>query len=83
MYNYGVQCVRTPYKDLGTLVRCMYVVHVWASVLIWFLGIYICILEKRIWFLSALCYNVSKQEKYMMLILNEIYNMRVLFRHTI
>lgn len=83
MYNYGVQCVRTPYKDLGTLVRCMYVVHVWASVLIWFLGIYMCILEKRIWFLSALCYNVSKQEKYMMLILNEIYNMRVLFRHTI
>lgn len=61
----------------------MYVVHVWAYVLIWFLGIYICILEKRIWFLSALCYNVSKQEKYMMLILNEIYNMRVLFRHTI
>lgn len=83
MYNYGVQCVRTPYKDLGTLVRCMYVVHVWAYVLIWFLGIYICILEKRIWFLSALCYNVSKQEKYMMLILNEIYNMRVPFRHTI
>lgn len=53
MYNYGVQCVRTPYKNLGTLVRCMYVVHVWASVLIWFLGIYMCILEKRIWFLSA------------------------------
>lgn len=65
MYNYSVQCVRTPYKDLGTLVRCMYVVHVWASVLIWFLGIYMCILEKRIWFLSAfMLYSIKTRKKY-------------------
>lgn len=84
MYNYGVQCVRTTYKDLGTLVRCMYVVYVWASVLIWFLGIYMCILEKT--HLVFECFYVityQNKKKNMMLILNEIYNMRVPFRHTI